>query len=174
MNKTLAQQLRDIADQIENLESKPEEYWTIKIPKGLTIEKAFADCKELFDFWRWTDDNLDQIINSDRTSSKGYSVKVRASFEPDEEYRGMSADDIKAKGLTPITLLEYLVLAKDVFKKTGKHLDEKYITLCAGSRTSDGVVPSAFWYRGWRQAGLSWGDSGGRDGYFGVRVAVKI
>lgn len=123
-----------------------EEYWTINIPKGLTIEQAYKDCKALFPCWRWIDENLDQIVNSDRTSKEAYSIKVKATVEADENLKNMSANELKEKGVKGITLLERLVLEKDYFQKTGKHLDIDNITLCSGSRNSDGHVPRVDWY----------------------------
>jgi hypothetical protein len=123
------------------------DYWTINIPKGLTEEQAYQDCLKLFPCWRWCD-NFDGIV-SDRTSKKSYSIKVKANVEADEELKNLSAHDLKEKGIKGITLLERLVLEKDYFLKTGKHLDSDNITLCSGSRHSDGHVPYADFHDGW-------------------------
>ncbi len=46
---------------------------------------------------------------------------------------------------TGITLMERLILELKHFEETGKHLDVDKITLCVGSRDSDGGVPSVNW-----------------------------
>lgn len=153
-NKSIAQKLIELAQEIDpdlkavkdTLAQMNEEYWTINIPKGLTIEQAYKDCQALFPCWRWTDDNLDQLYNSDRTSKKAYSIKVKANIEADENLKNMSANDLKEKGIKGITLLERLVLEKDYFQKIGKHLDIDNVTLCSGSRGSDGDVPEVDWH----------------------------
>lgn len=44
-----------------------------------------------------------------------------------------------------ITLRERIIMELEYFKKTGQHLDIRNITLCSGSRWSDGNVPDANW-----------------------------
>lgn len=145
-NKQIAQKLREFAQELDPIKSLAnEDYWTINIEKGMTIEGVLAECKKLFPIWRWTDDNLDQIINSDRTSKKSYSIKLKANVEADEELKNLSANQLQEKDIKGITLLERLVLELDYFKKTGGHLDIKNITLCSGSRYSDGRVPGVCW-----------------------------
>lgn len=144
---------------------------TIHIPKGLTIEEALSECKELFPIWRWTDENLDKLVTSDRTSKKAYSIKVSDTVEADEDLKDMSAEDLKEKDIPCITLLERIVMELDYFKETGKHLDIENITLCAGSRYRDGLVPCAFW--GGVKFDVSWYDSGCRGSSVRARrVAV--
>lgn len=147
-NHEIAQKLIELAYELDpdtKLKPLKEDYWTINIPKGLTIEQAYKDCQALFSCWRWTDDNFDQIVNSERTSEKAYSIKVKANIEADENLKNLSADDLKDKSIQGITLLERLVLEKDYFKQTGNHLDVQNITLCSGSRGSGGVVPRVCW-----------------------------
>jgi len=151
-NKQIAIKLRELANELdptgETLQGRGQiapTLWEIKIKEGQTIESTLEECKKLFPIWRWTGDNLDQTVNSERTSKKAYTVKVRANIESDEELKNMSADDLKEKGIVGITLLERLQLEIDYFKETGEHLDIDNITSCTGSRDSDGDVPSVYW-----------------------------
>lgn len=147
-NKQIAQKLIELANELDSdtkIKKTEPEFWEIKIKKGQTIEGTLAKCKKLFPIWRWADNNLDQIVNSDRTSKKAYTVKVRANIESDKELKNMSADDLKEKGIVGITLLERLQLEIDYFKETVKHLDIEYITSCTGSRDSDGNIPCVYW-----------------------------
>lgn len=118
--------------------------WTINVPKGMTIEKALAECKRLFPVWRWTDENLDEILTSDRTAGESYQISFKANIEADEEYANKSANDLK--GFKTITLLERLLLELQYFKETGEHLDIQNWTLCAGSRSPGGFVPRVGWF----------------------------
>ena len=149
-NKEIAIKLRELANELdpETLQGRGQiapTLWEIKIKKGQTIESTLEECKKLFPIWRWTNSNLDQIVNSDRTSNKAYSIKVKANVEADKELKNISADDLKEKGIIGITLLERLQLEIDYFKNTGEHLDIQNITLCSGSRDSDGDVPRVRW-----------------------------
>lgn len=143
---------------------------TIHIPKGLTIEAALAKCKALFPVWRWTDKNFDEIVTSDRTSKKAYSIKFKNVVEADGDMKNLSANDLKAKGIKSITLLERLVFELTYFKKTGKHLDLENWTLCAGSRGSGGGVPYVCWSGGLLR--VSWADVEFANPCMRARVAV--
>jgi len=116
------------------------------VAKGVMPEALFQKCKELFPCLKWTDDDLDEITTSDRSSKDGhYAIWVRDRVEADEELRNISADDLKKKGIPGITLEERFLLELKYFKETGKHLDLYNHTLCAGSRDSHGNVPVVYW-----------------------------
>ena len=53
--------------------------------------------------------------------------------------------ELEKEGIKGITLLERLQLELDYFNETGKHLDIDNLTLCSGSRYSDGSVPYVDW-----------------------------
>lgn len=116
------------------------------IAEGITPQRLFDKCKELFPSWKYTDSNLDEVIKSDRTSQDGhYAVWVRDRVEADEENRNLSADDLKKRGTAEITLEERMVYELKLFKKIGEHLDKSNWPFCAGSRYSGGSVPNAIW-----------------------------
>ncbi len=73
--------------------------------------------------------------------SKATSRKFLLTQEADEDLKNMSANDLDREGVIGITLRERLLYELGYFEKTGQYLDEKTITLCAGSRYSDGYVP---------------------------------
>lgn len=157
----IANLLRQLADEFEtgiDLSTNSNDYWTINIPKGLTEEQAYKDCEALFPCYTYLDLTN---ITSDRTSKKAYSIKVKANVEADEEFKNLSADDLKEKGIKGIALLERLVLEKDYFQKTGKHLDIDNVTLCSGSRCPGGGVPFASWGGG--EFCVFYCDPGGRN-----------
>ena len=112
------------------------------IAEGMTPQKIYDKCAETFPSWKWTDSNLDEIVTSDRTCQNGsYVVWIRDRVEADEELKNLSANQLKKRKISGITLEERLIYELKYFKETGKHLDIQNVTLCAGSRFRDGNVP---------------------------------
>lgn len=127
-----------------SIPKKPEgDWWLIIVAKGMKPQRIFDRCREKFgDAWKWTEEDLDKIITSDRTADKGhYAVWVRANVEADEQFKNLSANQLKELGHKGITPEERLLLELFYFWKTKKHLDIQNWTLCTGSRYSDGGVP---------------------------------
>lgn len=152
------------------ISSTPAKGWNVvHIPQGLTIEAALAECTALFPVWRWADGNLDNLVTSDRSSKEAYTISFKECIEADAEQANKSANEIQ--GLITITLLERIVLELHYFKETGQHLDIDNITLCAGSRYADGLVPGCHWGGG--GFGVGWADAGGRRSDLRARVAVS-
>ena len=127
----------------------------IVVAKGVTLNKAFQACRSKFPTWSYSD-NLDKDVpTNDRDPKNGtYAIWVKDVQEADEELQNTSADNIKARGIITMTLLERLLYELKFFMETGEHLDVKNFTLCAGSRGSDGRVPDVSWrfdelYVGW-------------------------
>ena len=121
--------------------------WRLLIVYYITLELLYAKCKELFKCWRWTDDNLDmRVAWNERDAKNGaYAIWVRDEVEADEEFKNLSANDIKEKGVTTETLAERLIHELKFFDETGKHLDIDNVTLCSGSRCGGGGVPHVSW-----------------------------
>lgn len=117
----------------------------IFIPQGFTYADIVKVLKKKFKVWFYTE-NLDKAIKDDvRTSDKSYATRLRERIEADEEMKNLSANQIKEKGINAITLMERLVLELKYWDETGEHLDILNVTLCAGSRRSDGYVPFVRW-----------------------------
>lgn len=121
--------------------------WFIASPLGLMPNKAYNLCEKKFRCWRNSHD-LDQVIvHNDRDSRKdAYVIRVRDRIEADEEYANWSANKLQEQQIACITLTERLVLELAVFLISGQHLDVQNLTLCAGSRNTNGSVPSACWH----------------------------
>lgn len=119
------------------------------VAQGMTLQRLYDNCVKLCPCWKWTDDDLDKIVQSERTAKDGtYAVWFRDVVEADEELKNLSANDLKEKGIPGITLEERLLMELKYFKETGNHLDIKSWTLCSGSRDSDGRVPYVCWGSG--------------------------
>lgn len=126
----------------------PGSEWRLLVVVGLALEQLYVKCKELFPCWRWTDNDFDKIVTKNERDAKNsaYAIWVKSDVEADENLKNLSANDIKTQGMSTETLAERLVHELKFFTETGKHLDVTNITLCAGSRYDDGVVPFVHWY----------------------------
>jgi hypothetical protein len=118
----------------------------IVVAKGMTSQGLYDKCGEMFPCWKWTDQNLDEIVLSERTSkNESYAVWVRDRAEADEENKTLSANRLKGQGILGITLEERLLYELMFFREANGHLDKANWTLCSGSRCSVSHVPSVNW-----------------------------
>ena len=149
------------------------------ILQGLTNNQVYDACVKQFACWRYSD-NLDKVVPTNERDSKngGYAVWVRDTVEADPVHKNKSANTIKEAGLKTETLLERMIHELVYFSETlqdggqaGKHLDVNNVTLCSGSRDSDGSVPDAYW-RGSRFQVL-WYYTDYCDGYLRSREVVS-
>ncbi len=100
--------------------------------------------------WKYTDQKLDDVIDwqfgRDAIAQKqAYIVRVRANNEADEDMKNISAKKIDTKSINTITLKERLLLGRFLWWSEQVILDKKFVTLCSGSRFTDGHVPSVDW-----------------------------
>lgn len=118
----------------------------IVVAQGVAPQWGYNECEKLFSCWKWTEQNLDEIVISERTAKNAaYAVWFRDRAEADEELKNLSANKLKIRDILGITLEERFLYELKYLEETGQHLDIENITLCAGSRDSDGDVPSAGW-----------------------------
>lgn len=144
----------------------------IIVAKDLSPNQVFDVCQQKFPCWRYTEENLDKATKdrNDREATEHYAIWVRDRQEADKELKNLSADKLKEKGIKGITLLERLIFELKFWDETGKHLDEKNITLCAGSRDADGRVPCACWFGG--KFGIFW--YGPQYAFPGIRARAVV
>lgn len=130
----------------------------IVVAQGVTPQRAYDKCSELFPSRNWTGEDLDEV-ESERTSKDGhYAVWFRDRVEADEELKDLS-DDLKERDVPVITLEERFIYELKYFRETGEHLDRRSFTLCLGSRDSCGGVPRVGWCGGGFRVGWSSPDS---------------
>jgi len=135
------------------------------VAEGITPQKIYDKCLKFFSCCKWTNQNLDDIVFSERVAKKSYAVWVRDASEADEDLKNLSA--VELKNIPGITLEERLLMELKYFKETGRHLDsENFLTLCSGSRYADGNVPKVFWFSG--NGGLSVYWAKPEDSYVGL------
>lgn len=90
--------------------------------------------------------------------------------EADEDLKNKSANELEKENIPGINLRERLIYELEYFRKTGQYPDIKNITLCAGSRYSDGGVPGVD--RGSDELRVYWCDPAGRYDNLRSRRAV--
>lgn len=132
----------------------------IVVAQGITAQRVYDKCSELFGTWKYTDRNLDEAVpTNDRTAEAGaYAIWVRDRVEADQELKNMSANTLKKKGTSGITLTERLLYELKYYKETGKHLDIENLTLCSGSRRGGGSVPRVYWHSDYSWLRVRWAD----------------
>lgn len=147
----------------------------IYVAQGLTLNQVYQACEARFKCWSYYNDLNKAVSTNDRTPEKSYAIRIRDRQEADEELRNLSANQLKEKGISGITLLERLILELKYYDETGKHLDVENITLCSGSRHADGDVPWVDWFPRWDGDRLYvyWYDPDGARGDLRSRQAVS-
>ncbi len=156
--------------------SETEGLWTVPVLKGLTHQKVVDALKKAGSgFWSYLDDLDKSVVHNDRDPNRdgSYVVAFQATVEADEEFKNLSADQLKEQNHQGITLLERLLLELAYFLATGKHLDVKNVTLCSGSRNRHGGVPSVYWIADNRKVYVYWYDSDDRSAHFRSRSVVS-
>jgi hypothetical protein len=130
----------------ERTDEQKKEFTRLLIVVGtLSNNQVYDACAKHFKCWRYAD-NLDSAVPKNDRGNDTYAVWVRDVIEADEILKNKSAKDIKREGLKTETLKERMIHELKYFLETGKHLDIQNVTLCSGSRYSDGGVPGALWY----------------------------
>ncbi len=145
----------------------------IIVAPGMDPERLYHKCRELFLGWKSSDKGLDEIVRSERTGQKGaYTVWFKDSLEADTDLKDLSAEDLKAGGIPVITLEERLLFELKYFLETGAHPDPETFTLCAGSRYTDGYVPTVRYRVTCVGMGVHWHDPRAR--FSGMRARRAI
>jgi hypothetical protein len=126
----------------------------IVVAKGLTHQKWVQTARSIHEVSIYNDD-LDSVITTNDRSPRDrpYGVWIRDRQEADEELAGKSAKVLASEEIGSITLLERLVAGTDYLFDSRHmcHMDNENITLCAGSRNSDGSVPYVYWSSDFRK-----------------------
>ncbi|HEY4520430.1 MAG TPA: hypothetical protein VJJ72_01325 [Candidatus Paceibacterota bacterium] len=156
--------------------TRPGFNWGVAVAMGITVQQAYDKCAELFPADKYTPESLNDVVpkkNDVRTTAKGaYVIWLRDRVEADDELKKKSAKQLEEAGTNCNTLLERLLLELWFHWKTnGGHLDIENVTLCAGSRSSDGDVPLVGWDDG--RLRVDWYHVDGRHDDLRARQAVS-
>jgi len=139
--------------------------WKLLMVKGLTMEKVISAYQKAGVELETFDVDLQKVINPEREQRNPnrdgtYLAGFRRKVEADEENRNQPADQREKQGCQDITLMERLVIGLAYFLATGKHLDIKNWTLCAGSRHRNGNVPRVDFDPARGKVHVSWSSPG--------------
>ena len=128
----------------------PDEFsWFVCVPESMTTEQTFSGMKKQFPIWKYTNKPLDDVLDLSfgrDARQHPYIIRLRANIEADKDLKNLSANDIAAQKINTTTLKERLLLSRFLYWKEKSILDREVITLCSGSRCSDGHVPSVHWH----------------------------
>lgn len=150
--------------------------WTIPVLKGVTPNKIMEAFRKLeVATYQYADDMDKEVTKNDRDPNRNgsYTVSFKKTVEADPDQKNKSADMLAGEGVKGITLLERLLLELGYFLATNKHLDVENITLCLGSRYSDGRVPAVNWYTDSRRLYVYWDGTDDRCDNLRARAAVS-
>ena len=150
---------------------KEMDLFKLEMKLHMTPRYLFEECKKLFPIWIYDESQLDKITSK---RNGNYTIYFKKNIEADQENANMSANDLKKRGKQEITLEERLLMEIQYFKETGKHLDINNITLCAGSRYSDGYIPYVCWDADNRKVFVYWSNLDIHNSHLRARSAVKI
>ena len=151
-------------------------HWDVYVLPGVTSNKVVATLQKLgVEVYTYIDDPDKSVPTNDRDANKtgAYQVRFKKTIEADLELANKSAQDLAEEKISGITLLERLLLELGYFLAIGGHLDIENITLCSGSRYSDGGVPSVSWDADDRELSVFWYNPQHADGNLRARAVVS-
>lgn len=148
--------------------------WRVPVIKGVTSNKVVLALRGLgVDVYTYVDDLDNGVPFNQRNPNNGsYTISFKRTIEADKENKNLSANQLKQQNHNGNTLLERLLLELGYFLATNRHLDVKNITLCSGSRDSDGNIPRVDWDSKYRGVYVDWYDSDDADSDLRSRSAV--
>lgn len=122
----------------------------IVISQSITINDVWIASQRKYSRWKIFIESLQQVITGNERNplNGGYVLRTRGHDNADEKLKNKSALNLQDEKVETETCLEYLLQHGFIWATTGKHIDEKTVTLCSGSRCADGRVPSGYWYDG--------------------------
>lgn len=144
------------------------------VPKGLTPMMVVEASRKRGMRFELYGVNLDKDVREnerDPNRDGTYVIQVRDRKEADEELKNLSGNDLRKQNAKTMTLLERLLYGFKRFVETGEHLDVADITLCAGSRYSDGGVPRVSCSDG--IVGVHWYSPSDALPFLGARAVVS-
>lgn len=149
----------------------------IVVVKELKISQLITKLKDKrMKIGTYSDSDLksfDKVEDVVQRPDGDYAILVRDRQEADEELQNKSADDLQNEGLNTETLKERLLHGWAYYEETGKHLDEKHWTICAGSRHTHGSVPYVYCDPCYGRVDISWYGSGYQNSHERARQVVS-
>ncbi|MDD3711368.1 MAG: hypothetical protein PHP37_02090 [Patescibacteria group bacterium] len=152
----------------------PRKHFAVIAAQGLTMNQVVAGMRKRFKVSLYKEDLDATVEHNDRDAKNGdYIVLFNKNIEADEEFKNLSANQLKTVNHKGITLLERLLLEVLYFDRTKKHLDISNGTLCSGSYGSGGNVPRVDWSSSDDELSVSWRGSGSSGDSLRSRAVVS-
>ncbi|MDI6820636.1 MAG: hypothetical protein QMD65_00450 [Patescibacteria group bacterium] len=147
LNETFSDSVSTFLDFFYN--SNPNLNSFLFMPKGISLVDIIRKIELLMLVENYIIHNELLRINSVRSSKiETYVLLHSGNEEGDKEFRGYSYEEIKNRGVLGMTLEERLMTGFKYFIESGgRHLDNETITLCNGSETYLGGIPSVEWQK---------------------------
>jgi len=145
----------------------------IFIPMGLTFADVIKAMRKKFNVSLYTEKLDKDVTENVRTPNKSYAIRVRRRQEADEEWKNVSANQLKQHNINCVTLMERLVDELKWYDEKDEHMDVENWTLCEGSRYSDGGVPDVSWGSAHRLLRVDWYYPDDANGSLRARQAVS-
>ena len=150
--------------------------WTLCMAGDIPAEDWLSAGKNPFPFWKYTGKKLDEVLDLSFGRdgwNHQYIARLKANEEADEDLKDISAIKIAEMKINTATLRERLAIGRFLYWDRGLILDKKYITLCAGSRYSDGYVPFVSWFESHGRVVVDWDRPGDANDFLRSRRAVS-
>ena len=122
--------------------------YPVIVTEGVSINLVVKAHKERkIPFWQWCRGDLESAMQE---SERGPVTQNRvvwvhgvqeATDASEDLLKELPATIIAERKIGTVDLLERLIFDLFYHEETGRHLDEKSVTLCASSRYADGTVP---------------------------------
>lgn len=142
--------------------------------KGLTHRRWVEMAREIHGVNLYNQDLDGCVTTNDRApENRPYGIWIRDRQESDEELKSLSANDLKRRKVSGITLLERLVAGTGYLFDEQCYMDVKNITLCSGSRYSYGSVPNVGWHVDGRRLCVGWCSADCADDGLRTRAVVS-
>jgi hypothetical protein len=110
----------------------------IIVPPQLTYAEVMAAAAKKFTILLWNAHRgarfYDRDVSDDRVDTVAYAIRTKIFVLEEESPTDMPATDLINQGFRGITLKERILMELKCFDETGRHIDPKNWTLCAGSR----------------------------------------
>ncbi len=144
-------------------------YIKITDDKSVKTSELYRKVKDKFSTWSYcNEEELDTQFPKPKKTTTRYFKDVQ---EADEEHKNKSANDLEKEGIEGITLRERLIFEIEYFNRHDEHPDVDNMTLCSGSRFSDGRVPRVGWDVGDRKVCVGWCSPSGSNSGLRARAS---
>lgn len=110
--------------------------------EGVTPLSLYRVCKDIFPCFKIKESILNEVMSERSTHQGPYAFRMRGHEQPDDEFKNISAEHLKALDKISFgTLEEGILFYIKYYFENGVLPDKKMITLCPGSRFAWNDVP---------------------------------